>query len=207
MEALNLSQEQVINLVQAEFGSHMNYFRFDLEDYPMPTRQDYIVYLDKVGNRLEFRNVVASSNDQVQLASWNDILSIYRRATRMSYREDPRRIILVAGMASRVRSLHRELFMRIEKHFSRFECPEDEERALEWVESERCRGIFFHLHESRIACEDAYEIIKSLDRSDVSQQSAISSLTSSFERSLQHLHKILLKYPPVLVKAVTAGGH
>src|ERR1700730_7982904 len=77
MEALSLDEEQALSLIQAEFVSHVNYFRFDLEDYPMPTRQDYIVYLDKVGGRIEFRRVVASTHDQAQLASWNDLLALY----------------------------------------------------------------------------------------------------------------------------------
>jgi len=202
MKMLGLDQERVLDLIDAEFVSHVNYFRFDLEDYPMPTREDYIIYLDKVGERIEFRRVAASTHDQAQLASWNDILSLYRQATRMVYREEPSKLILENGMVSRVARLHLDLRERIRKHFQRFEnisiigILNDLEQT-----SERARGIAFHYYESDNATDEAYEVIESMDLGDISQERAVSTLTSSFERSLQHLHKLLLKYSPLATKS------
>ncbi|MEI7901616.1 MAG: toll/interleukin-1 receptor domain-containing protein, partial [bacterium] len=68
LASLGLTKASLLELVQGEFRSHMNYFRFDLENYPLPLRSGFVAYINKTGNRLEFTGLVKCSANEVKLA-------------------------------------------------------------------------------------------------------------------------------------------
>lgn len=211
LSSLGLTQDDVIALVQGEFRSHMNYFRFDLEDYPLPVRTNYIVYLDKVQQRIEFRRVVLCTRNEAKLASWNDILALYRRATRMSYRENPTDLLFRKGMHKRISSLHEDIELRIRKHYNDFytltadsrlreDQTESSQNTIPASTANRERmgdEIDFHLDQSSAALSEVFQIVKSMEAGDISDNDAIGLIVAAFERSLQHIHKIILRYPPI----------
>jgi predicted phosphodiesterase len=223
ISSLNLSEEHILNLVQGEFRSHLNYFRFDIEDYPLPVRPNYIVFLSKIGHDIEFRRVVPCSRNESQLASWNDILSLYRRATRMAYRQEPLKLIQYRGMSDRICNLHMDMRLRIEKHYLDFyniiptTTPISEEHrfvdekvkerlfnknkevnSLSNQEYEEMRNeIYFHLLQSFSACQEVTNLQESIDIGDIKDNQAIGMMLVEFERSLQYIHKIILRYPPI----------
>lgn len=214
---LGLSEDTIINLVQGEFRSHLNYFRFDIEDYPLPVKTNHIIYLDKNGQRIDFKRVISCTKNEAKLASWNDILALYRRATRLAYREEPQRLLFVKGMIRRVADLHLDMKTRIEKHykeFDRIEVHPGIRQVTKWQQSgvvsekqleedkpgkssNKDNEIAFHLLQSESACQEVYNIIESLDNGDITDNTAISLIVTAFERSLQHIHKIILRYPPI----------
>jgi len=222
--SLNMTEDDVINLVQGEFRSHLNYFVFDLEDYPLPVRTNHIVYLSKIEQRIEFRRIVRCTKNEAQLASWNDILTLYRRATRLAYREDPAKLILLKGMVRRVDHLHLDLCSRLEKHYKEFynifvdpglrnihkileQKKKSRDTRIELEDSVPASGqdldsmgdeIAFHILQSSSACHEAYELVKSMDTGDIIENHAVTMMLVAFERSLQHIHKIILRYPPIV---------
>ena len=194
MESFQLNEQHVLDMVQLEFTNHLNYFRFDLEDYPLPVRSRYIIYLDKVEKRIEFRKIVPCTANEARLTSWNDILALYRRATRLSYREEPDNVFLIKGLLARTDELHHEIRRRIVKHFADFEGLRVEGA---WATNDdKPREIGYHLGESEQAGSEVNETVRAMDTGDITQNSARGLIISALERGLQHLHKIILRYPP-----------
>jgi len=118
---LRINEDGLLSLVQAEFASHANYFLFDLEHYPLPLGTQYIVYLHKVQDHIEFEQIVPATRNQIQLTRWNDVLALYRRATRLDYRQNPMKAVLVKGTAQRACELHDELGKRMTSYYVEFE--------------------------------------------------------------------------------------
>ena len=201
MAELGLEERSVINLVESEFVNHINYFLFDLEDYPLPVRSSYIVYLDKVNDRIEFRKIIPCSKNEAKLASWNDILALYRRASRLAYRQKPETILFVRGLLGRTIELHDEIRGRIQKHFEKLEglpvigavIPD----TLEAHKVDRSSGIRYHLGESERAERETHQISLAMNRRDIGERDALALIVSELERSLQHIHKVLLLFPPI----------
>jgi DNA-binding response OmpR family regulator len=209
MKNLGLTKKGVLALVQNEFTSHVNYFRFDLEDYPLPVRTNYIIFLNKVGKRIEFRKLARCSHNEARIASWNDILALYRRATRLSYREDPSRLVYTRGMPERVASLHVDLQQRLHKHFQQFdginylgEAPESgssRHGAGKRSSSQRAaEELRFHLLESQRELKESHKILEAVELGDIADNKAVGLMVACFETSLQHIHKIILRYSPVV---------
>jgi len=217
---LEITKNQLLDLVNNEFKNHINYFRFDLEDYAMPLRSTFILYLDKIGGSLTLRRLAPCTRNEAKLTSWNDILALYRRATRMAYREEPAKILLVKGMFERVANLHREMRRRLEKHLQQFGDftgsplisdaneslkEQNHQRSAEPTSAANAEGqrnraedqIRFHLIGSHRSLEEAWEIIRDMDTGDVIEERAVGPLVASLEQSLQHLHKIILDFSPV----------
>lgn len=194
METLQLHEAKILEMVQLEFTNHLNYFRFDLEDYPLPVRSSYIIYLDKVEKRIEFRKIVPCTANEARLTSWNDILALYRRATRLSFREQPENIFLIKGLLARTDELHHEIRRRMIKHFRAFESLDLLSPSA--MKDDKYREIAYHLDESEGACREVDETVRALDLGDLTQSGARSLIISALERGLQHLHKIILRYPP-----------
>lgn len=213
LRTLALTPDQVRELVSAEFRSHTNYFRFDLEDYPLPLRSSYIVYINKIGLRIQFTRLVSCTADQAKLASWSDLLSLYRRATRFAYRRGkPEALLVDAGAVARVVTLHVDLRTRIRKHYETFErlpleplmyglpampTPDPAGAPARPNSADVAAQIAFHLIQSARADESASRVEQDARFGDITLADATGLVVTDLERSLQHLHKILLAFPPL----------
>lgn len=211
MSALGLSEADVRQLVQDEFRGHTNYFRYDLENYPLPVRNSFIVYLSKTGSRVEFSGIVRCTNQQAKLTSWNDILTLYRRATRLAYRTKPQEALVNHGAVGRVAALHKDMRTRLMKHYDRFDGMPIMKRIMagelfdqvrkpeQWNErtAQATEEIAFHMNESARADQEALDIAASVGDGDMHWDQALGLLVAELERSLQHIHKVLLAFAPV----------
>ncbi|MEI7900916.1 MAG: response regulator [bacterium] len=207
LATLGTSEADVLALVQGEFRSHTNYLRFDLENYPLPLRSGYIAYLTKTGQQVEFTGFIKCTADQAKLASWNDILALYRRATRLAYRSDPQKLFLVHGALGRAIELHVDLRTRITKHFTDFERLPVEERVFLMDRATTGGGVSsgeamadevaYQLRESARATNEASKVEQMLELGDMTFGDAVGTCVMEMERSLQHLHKIITGYPPI----------
>jgi len=212
---LQMTEDQLVDLVQQEFRSHINYFRFDLEHYPLPVRDKLIVYMDKVGSMLRFTDVAAVNVDLALLSTWHDILAVYRGATRLKYRQDPNAFALSPGSLARAAGIHDDLAGRIGKYFGQFHglrvgadlLALDEklrqiaaERPGEVDENDlltdRERIISFYLQQSKLARNRAMEAWQDSERGDITLEDALVEIVTGLENSLQYLHKIILEHSP-----------
>jgi hypothetical protein len=199
---LKLSKSDLLSLVQAEFDSHVNYFIFDLEHYPLPLGTRYIVYLHKVQDRIQFEQVIRATHNQIQLARWNDLLTLYRRATRLDYRLDPMRLTLVNGVAERACALQHELGRRMLKYYTEFEHLPLKTGLRKKGLNKRHRlsvkldEVLAHLRASHASLIEVGEVAEAINLGDISAERAVGLMAASLETSLQHLHKLILLYPP-----------
>jgi hypothetical protein len=203
MESLNIDELGLLGLVQNEFRSHVNYFLFDLEDYPLPVKGNFIIYLDKVGKRIEFRKIIPCTADQAKLAAWNDILTLYRRATRMAYREDPSAVLHIKGTAERAINLNFELVKRLRKYYVDYEPVVGPLVIFRQPDASVPRNlavdpdqVAFRVHSATQSCTEALTALKSLERGDITPQKGVSLVITLLEQSLQHIHQLILLYPP-----------
>ncbi len=187
MKKFNLAENQIIDLVKSEFRSHINYFRYDIEGYPMPVKLKYIISISKIGNQLEFQNIMKCTHNEVIMASWNNILSCYRRSTRLAYREDPHTLLKNKGMINRTYVIHEEIRKLMEKHFFENNKSTPKQTADE---------VKSYLNSSKQADKEALEAHEMLNIGDIFPEKALSLIVPSLERSLQYLHKILILFPP-----------
>lgn len=184
MERCKISKDQLILLVQMEFLNHVNYFLFDLEDYLLPVRQDYLVFLNKVDSSISFRGVTPCSAYEAETESWKDILALYRRASRLAYRQTPNLIVLNRAMFPAACRLHDELHSRLRKHVDTYR-PVGEEPA--W----RAR-----INGAAAAVGEADHAFHDFENALIDEAALIASATKGLELSLQHIHKILLTLAP-----------
>ncbi len=208
MKTLGLSESDVLELVQSEFRSHLNYFLFDLEDYPLPLKSNYILYLDKVNLGIEFRKIVRCTADQAKLAAWNDVLTLYRRATRLAYRDEPDKLLFVRGLAERTCELHRELLQRLQKYFEDYEGVASlamaqftaDKKVSATRKSKKTAvdpaQVIFRIRSAKRSCEEASHTSQLLEVGDITQERGIGLIVLSLEQSLQHVHKLIVQYPP-----------
>ena len=219
---LNLDEQRLVRLVAAEFSSHMNYLRFDLEDYVMPLKASYLVYFDKIGFRLSFKRIFTCTRDEAKLASWNDILTLYRRATRLTYRNDPDKLVTDKSMLATINKLHNDMLNRIGKHFKVYEgIPANPLAAIKSFENAQegnhtiipndflkdigidsatydlAREILFYVHQSISALEEIDQLISDNDVKLLDASVYKASLVVCVEKSLQYIHKILIRFPPI----------
>jgi hypothetical protein len=188
-------------------------FSTDLEDYVLPVRTGFLVFLDKVNSKIVFRAVRRSTISEVKLHSWSDILALYRRAGRLAYREpaNAQLVITNKAMLPTARRLHSEAGKRIVKHFLDFEgllvdssSPRPPHQALNVGEilgrgtdrTSMAQEISLHLSSSGRALDDAQTAVYDLENSLISADRAIQDIVTGLELSLQHIHKILIRFPP-----------
>ena len=215
LERLQMTEDQLVELVQREFRSHVNYFRFDLEHYPLPVRDKLIVYMDKVGKTLRFTDVAAVNLDLALLSTWHDILAVYRGATRLRYRQDPNAFAVSPGSLARVIGIHDDLAGRISKYFGQFHGLRAGADLLDWDEklreaakehpdkvdetqllTDKERVICFYLQQSKLARNRAWEAWEASERGDINLDDALVEMVTGLETSLQYLHKIILEHSP-----------
>lgn len=119
LQKLEMTQDQVIDLVQIEFLSHLPYFRYDILDYPLPVQRQYLVVLDKVGRSVTIRAIKKAEWTELELASWSSILGLYRRCTRLQYRTD-RDYILRPEVIRRITADHNYILKHILRHLAQY---------------------------------------------------------------------------------------
>lgn len=212
---LRITQELVIKLVESEFTHHVNYFKWDLLDYPLPVQDGYIVVLDKVGRVVTFRSVKRADFNELELASLNDILSIYRRLSRFEYRLD-KNFILRSEMVFVIAEQHEEVIRRLIRHheiFRQISLPGKEKfpsmflsylsDSAKSVESESrlkeferkipptSKGFGLNVVSSISALQSIDEIITNEENGLISQKEADKEVVLCLERSLQYIHKMI----------------
>lgn len=119
IKSLGLTTEKVVDLVEKEFVNHLNYFRYDFQDYPLPVRGNYLVVLDKINKKISFLAVKHASWGELELVSWNSILGLYRRVSRYQYRVDPN-YTFSRDAVKKITSDHNEIFIRVIRHIGVF---------------------------------------------------------------------------------------
>lgn len=212
---LRLSQEKIINLVENEFTHHINYFKWDLLDYPLPVQDGYIVVLDKIGLDVTFRSIKQSDLNELELASLNDLLAIYRRLSRFEYRINSN-IILRTETIDAISSQHKEVIKRLIRHYEIFRkilLPNKERFPIVFLsqisETEKTtrnegklkayvdklppntRGFGLNVVASFSALHEIEELIANEENNLLSQQEAQKEIVLCLERSLQYIHKMI----------------
>ncbi|MDI9585930.1 MAG: metallophosphoesterase [Acidobacteriota bacterium] len=214
---LEMSQEQLVELVQGEFRSHINYLRFDLEHYPLPLRAQFIAYIDKVGDLIRFRDVAPCTADLAMLSAWHDILAVYRGATRLKYRDDPNAFMRAPGFLARVIGVHDDLSSRIIKYFDEFLAMQVDPNLLtarqqlrrmslsdrhdgapaETIAPTESEGVIgFYVQEAKKARGRAWEAWQDVDAGYVDLEPGLADIVTGIENSLQYLHKIIVEHSP-----------
>jgi len=201
LRILGLSEDQVISLVRIEFENHSNYRQYDLDNYPLPLDTSYIVYIDKIGQKVTFRHLVSSTRNQDQLVAWNSIVAQYQRLVRLSYREDPSELAFIKGKATRASELHVELTKMMRDYYMSFEIartrsPNDGLADTSAKAAVDPAQVNFHLDASKNACVEVRNIAEAIKAEDIDPTRAVGLLVASLEQSLQHIHKLILLYPP-----------
>lgn len=212
---LRITQELVIRLVESEFTHHVNYFKWDLLDYPLPVQDGYIVILDKVGSIVTFRSVKHADFNELELASLNDILSIYRRLSRFEYRLG-KNYILRSETVFAIAEQHEEVIRRLIRHYEIFrhislpgkekfpvlflsylsETNNSVEGGSRFKEFERkvspnSKGFGLNVVSSISALQSIDEIITNEENGLISQNEADKEVVLCLERSLQYIHKMI----------------
>ncbi|MEW6351047.1 MAG: metallophosphoesterase [Thermodesulfobacteriota bacterium] len=220
---LGVTEDQLIRLLKNEFRSHVSYLLYDLEAYPMPVRASYLVYLNKRGHQVELYRVIPCTTNAAELASWSQILRLYRRALRIEYRERPESLWRTRSLLPATLNLHADIRKLIVKYFREHRdmdvsgiseaivdalrkqfpgamfSPDGNSRGM--VVSARQEDsvrqeVIFRLLESESACKEAMETYKSRRAKHVDLEEAQKAIVADLEVSLQHLHKIILGFPP-----------
>ena len=52
LQEFAIGEADLLRFVEQEFVGHANYFLYDLEDYVLPVRAGFLVFLDKVGSKI-----------------------------------------------------------------------------------------------------------------------------------------------------------
>ena len=215
VSALSITQETVVRLVENEFTHHVNYFKWDLLDYPLPVQDGYIVVLDKVGNTVTFRSVKRAGFNELELASLNDLLAIYRRLSRFEYRLN-KKFILRPETVAMVVDQHKEILRRLIRHYEIFrkiillgkekfpmlfleylsktnESADVESKMKEFVRKSSPNSIGFGLNvvAAISALHSIDEIIANEENGLTSQDESDKEVVLCLERSLQYIHKMI----------------
>jgi hypothetical protein len=200
LRMLRLTERKVLSLVQAEFTNHSLYHVIDLHDYPLQLGTSYILFLEKVGRQIEFRHIVSCTQNHSQLAAWSSIVARYSSLTRMSYRQDPTALAFLNGQAARVGELHRELARMMRDYYASFGSAMTTAAKGDCTQAPECRvgqdRIQFHLDASLNSCAEVKRLLELIESSDIEPMGAAGLLVASLEQSLQHLHKLIILYPP-----------
>lgn len=212
VSALKLTQETIISLVESEFTHHINYFKWDLSDYPLPVKAGYIIVLDKVEDTVTFRAVKRADINELELASVNDLLSLYRRLSRFEYRLS-KNYILRPETVNAIIDQHKEVIKRLIRHYELFKkvvLPEKEKFPalyLKYLSGStdldtktiigleklplRTKGFGHNVVASISALYDIEELITNEENGLISQNEADKEVVFCLERSLQYIHKMI----------------
>jgi predicted MPP superfamily phosphohydrolase len=216
LKKLDLDENDIINIIEGVFRKHINYCDYDMNDYSLPVQlgtDNYIIVLDKIFKTLTIHRLIRCTDNHAKITSWENILAPYRRATRLSYREDPQKLLLERGMVKRATILHSEIRNRIKKHFEEFEDiqvnPISRRAIKEYsiahdqpfpniiTHLEKMGDeISYHIEESNMSSKEIYDIVELYDCGDLTIDDTIALLITELERSLQHIHNIIRNYPP-----------
>jgi 3',5'-cyclic AMP phosphodiesterase CpdA len=200
LRALGLSESKVFSLVQTEFKNHSLYNDIDLHDYPLQLGSDYILFLEKIGKQIEFRHIVSCTKNHSQLVAWSSIVACYSSLTTMSYRRDPTSLAFSRGQVTRACERHRELASMMRDYYTSFKPTARKatrgERGKESKREDGQASIHFHLDVSLSSCSDVKRILKLVESNDIELMEAVGLIVASLEQSLQHLHKLIILYPP-----------
>ena len=214
LRAMHMLPIGILQKLDQEFKNHINYFLFDLEDYIMPVGTDLLVYMDKIGKSIRIRRILPCTRDKAELASWSDILALYRKATRLSYRKNPDEIALSEEVFKTAHRLHEQIMMRLAKHFEVFELigpgnadflilalhlrtEKIEGPNMPILKNDQEASLAFHFTQVRSAWTEADQIRDQIKGSASIERQQIGGIVSCVERSLQHLHKIMIEFPPI----------
>lgn len=212
VSALKLTQETVINLVESEFTHHINYFKWDLSDYPLPVKEGYIIVLDKVENIVTFRGVKRADLNELELASINDLLSLYRRLSRFEYRLTEN-FVLRPETVDAIVDQHKEVIRRLIRHYEIFKkivLPEKEKFPTLYLKflsgsaeldsktisalqklSLRTKGFGHNVVAAISALYNIDELIINEENGLISHSEADKEVVFCLERSLQYIHKMI----------------
>lgn len=215
VSALSITQEKVVRLVENEFTHHVNYFKWDLLDYPLPVQEGYIVVLDKVGSVVTFRGVKSADFNELELASLNDLLAIYRRLSRFEYRLNKKYILRPETVAMIV-DQHKEILRRLIRHYEIFrritllgkekfpklfleylseanKSTDVDSKMKEFVRKSSPNSMGFGLNvvAAISALHSIDEIIANEENGLTSQDEADKEIVLCLERSLQYIHKMI----------------
>ncbi len=216
ISSLRINEDKVISLIDHEFTHHINYFLWDLQDYPLPVQQNYIIVLDKIDKSLTIRAVKSSTLNEAQLASINNLLADYRRLCRYKYRtnkdyilrrEAIREILKAHHHVTKLLIKHYELYKEpswkgnsfLNVYYGYLESAEEVEDPLKIAEykkkAENCLPTNKSFAYNIIAIDMALgEIRKStidLENEFISSNTADKEVVLSLERSLQYIHKTI----------------
>lgn len=212
---LRITQDEVIKLVESEFTHHVNYFRWDLQDYPLPVQNGLIIVLDKIGNRITFRAVKKAEMNELELTGINDLLAIYRRLSRFEYRLKTDYIMRSQTTYSIVTE-HKETLKRLIRHYEIFrgiplpgketfpstfllyliEQGENEDRdakVRKYIENlpENSKGFAHNITSALCALTEIDTLTANMENGLISQASADQDIILCLERSLQYIHKMI----------------
>lgn len=221
---LGMTEDHLIELVRNEFLSHANYLKYDQDATPMPVRGSYIVIFNKRGSNVVLHNVTHCTRNDAAMSSWSVILTLYRQAARLAYRRNPDVLIQLRSHLPTALAFHQDIRTLMVKHFGRFrdmdvslekaelerfvseQFPgafaatgtEAQQKGLSGDQAQMAKGqILFGLGESLRACKAALETQELIKSGNIEGSEGIRAMTPELERSLQHLHKIILDFPPV----------
>ncbi len=209
---LRITQETVIRLVESEFTHHVNYFKWDLLDYPLPVQAGYIIVLDKTGGKVNFRGIKRADLNELELASLNDLLAIYRRLSRFEYRLNKDHILRLESVEAIV-DQHKEVIRRLIRHYEIFKhisLPEKEKFPTLFLKylsgsseldkktkdsiqkfSTNTKGFGHNVVASISALYDIDELIANQENGLMSQAEVDKETVLCLERSLQYIHKMI----------------
>jgi len=214
LSTLGITEDKVIDLIDKEFTHHVNYFKWDLQDYPLPVQQNYIVVLDKTGKSLTIRAVKSSNLNEAQLASINNLLADYRRLSRYQYRTTPNYILRPEAIKEIYQS-HRGVIQTLYKHYSLYKEPgfNSDHFYVSYIGYEQIIGIVTDLSQlaefqekkekslpsDKVFAHNIIAAIKSLqsiEKLSVDQENGLISsevadreIVLALETSLQYIHK------------------
>lgn len=214
ISTLKLTEDKVIELIGSEFTHHVNYFKWDLQDYPLPVQQNYIVVLDKTGKSLTIRAVKSSNMDEAQLTSINNLLADYRRLSRYKYRT-AQDYVMRPETIKAIKDSHIGVIKLLYKHYALYKEPGYDSDAF-WVaylgyemlikqypDSPKMPEILDHqdkvLPKDRVfahnlisavrALQGITPLLEDLDNGLITSVVADREIVLSLERSLQYIHK------------------
>ncbi|MFZ5858070.1 MAG: hypothetical protein ACOYZ6_14675 [Chloroflexota bacterium] len=218
LRTYRLTEAEVLELVKGEFVNHLNYFYYDLQEYPLPVQKGFLIVLDKSNGKIVIRAIKQASRNEMELASWSAILGLYRKASRYQYRTE-RNYVFRRETIEYIVDEHFEILKRIARHLGVFKKvkkaekrPTDfvvilnnlldlelskelsEEMLAEYQNSFpiEIKQLLFYISSSLISLKEAMKTVADLENGLIPQREGDAEIVLSLERSLQYIHKIIL---------------
>lgn len=190
----SLTEDEIVENIKAEFQGHINYFKWDIRDYPFPLKINYIVLLEKNEKEIVIKDIYKCTENQAQLVDWDAILGLYRQLSRYKYRENPDLVIRNRGLISEVARKHSDLKNLFTKYFKKYYGYSIGYQPTNNIEIEN--SLFLELSQSAECLRRVADIMNGYSKGFVSPEDAKGAVITEIEKSLQHLHKIIILYPP-----------